>query len=324
MLFFPATRSCWVHFLLLPFLLLPGCKKEDNKPEKFRLTQRRYYEYNILIRSNSYHYNGSKLDFKRDFFHSEDDIDSLKGIVEYPDEQLLQIERQFYFSGSYFPIDKYTYLYEDGRTKQLEIHGFDGSYWDQIATFDFQYSGNRLSEETWQYYDHGSWVPELKMVYEYGGDHLTTVTYFDYSNDWIAAAKEEAAYTDGKVSQVIYYESHDSAFREESKYNYHYAGKRLKNIGIFEFDGYNWDSAGAISFTYDSYGNLTSEYYLNGLESSKIEYEYEEGEGNYQQTILPGGGLLSLDPYPAPTKQFRGLRKTPGRFAPTHFRLFTN
>jgi hypothetical protein len=324
MLYLPAIRRFCGPFLLLPFLFLPGCKKDDTKPENFRLTERRYYEYNILTLSNSFHYTGNKMDFKRDFYHSDDDIDSLKGIVEYPDEQLLQIERQFYFSGSYYPIDKYTYFYENGRTKQMEILGFDGSYWDHLATYDFQYSGDRLTEETWQYYDHGSLVPELKMTYEYNSSHLSTVTYFDFSYDWIVAAKEEAAYTEGKVSQVIYYEFQDSTFREDSKFNYHYAGKRLKNIGIYEFDGYNWDSAGAISFTYDSYGNLTSEYFLNGVESRKIEYEYEEGEGNYQQIILPGGGFLSLDPYPEPTKHFNGPLRVRERFNAAHFRLFTN
>lgn len=325
MTFYDLCKQIVIFSTIICLFFLTFCKKEEEGNQKpYRLVERRYYESNILTISNYCQYDSNRLSIKRDFYHYEGGIDSLKGMITYPDENNIEIERLFNFGGVYYPIDKYIMENDDGQLVHVEIRGFDGSYWQPIAKYDYIYSGQTLMEEKWEYYTHGEWIPDLKILYDYTGTQVKRATYYDYSEEWTLSGKEEASYQGTDLSEIISYLFSDSVMKADQKFVYHYAGDVLKGLGIYEFDGYNWDTAGAITLDFDSHQNLVSESYKNGIDEIRIEYDYEEGEGNYRQFILPGGGLLYFKPYPTPTKGMELFGRPSESLISSHFRLFTN
>ena len=69
----------------------------------------------------------------------------------------------------------------------------------------------------------------------------------------------------------------------------------------------DWTFEGAMTYTYDPFGNLASVSKPYGSEIRKTEFIYEKGKGNYGQVILPGGGLMANKLIPKPSISLSNL-----------------
>ena len=293
-------RTVSVIFILSLFLC-GACKKDknNNPVEGYRISEETYVENDSLIYTAKYQYKDNQLSVSRSYDYSQGD--SLKTEFHYPDENTIEEELFMYYDSVWYPTEKLHIEFEDGHIVHVEDIYFYVSYWEPEFELDMQYTGNNLVEEVWSYYLYGMWNPYRKISYTYNENKPVTATYYAYDNDWSIYYKEEGVFTGENVVQVTGYSYAGGSFTNSVRYDINYNGDFLSSIDIY-YPEADWQLAGHYIFTYDSFGNLISESVELDDFSSKNEYYYQEGQGNFARLHSEAGGLLSYRYYPIPTK----------------------
>jgi hypothetical protein len=225
------------------------------------------------------------------------------------------------------------YFYENNSIEQRAYRKFDEEWEEQFVKNIYEYDGNRmirrnfylkqdevwllsvkteyvysdglLSHESWLSFENDYWKELSYTLYYYEGDLPVKSEFFARLEDGVMRKlnRKEADYNGNQMISVASYDYQVDTVNPNFKYEFHYDDDKLVRIDNFSYEE-GWIPAGSKEFTYDSFGNLESVIRKNsdGNQVDLDEYSYEKGKGNYEQFILPGGGLISDSNYPHPTK----------------------
>jgi hypothetical protein len=283
-----------INVIVLPVLLFSaGCRDSNDEPgiDNYRTVKVKYYTSNILSTEADYHYTGERLS-EILAFSAGPEPDTVRAVFEYPDENSM-------VWNELSDTRKIECSYLNGKmTQYLEYYYREGA-WELRDKYTYEYANGNLSEEIWSSLSGGVLTPLGKLTYEYDGNKVLRSIGWYHSTDWQLGDKEEAIYEGDKIIKIIHSVYDDSIYIEYYHIDLNYDGSLIT--------GYNYYRAPAdelmvsYTFKYDEHGNLESQESVNGSDIEKMEYFYEAGIGNYQQTRQPGGGIDSHVAFPKPT-----------------------
>ena len=290
--------ACAIFIIIT--LLSSSCKKDKEDKQDYRVAVRKMFDHDTLTSNARYIYTDQKIT-SVDFMVSAG-YDSLKAVLEYPDENTIIQEFSVFYFWIWYPFMKDVFEYDDDKMIRYTSYYLEGSYWTPYHREEYTYSGDLLAEEIWSDYQHSTWSPYARITYGYSDKMPVRADYYAYQNDWILAARDEAFLSGNKIDYILTYDCTSGECAEAYKYEFTYSGNQPGRIEEYYKFGSVWDTTGVYLFIYDPQGNLLSDSYAGETEVNKAEYEYEAGLGNYRQLILPGGGLVSAGFYPVPVK----------------------
>ena len=301
--FFPLVKTLSL-LLLAPLLILVSCDDDNDKPANdYRLkewitshssaiTTRLVFDYQddkIIMHRN---YSSDSNQYARVEYLYENNSIEQKGYMKFDEEW----EEQ---------SSKNVYEYEGNRMVRRNFYSKQDEAWILSLKTEYVYSNGLLSRESWWSFENDSWTELSYTLYYYGDDLPVKTEVFARLEDDVMRKliRKEADYDGNKLISVYSYDYQTDTANANFKHEFHYEDDRLVQVDYFSYNG-GWIPAGSNEFTYDSEGNLVTVIRKDnvGDQVDLDEYSYEQGKGNYEQLILPGGGLLSEINYPHPTK----------------------
>jgi hypothetical protein len=292
-------------FVLLILSLLPlvSCKDDnDNLSNDYRLKEWVTSHQSAVTTRLVFDYQDDRIIMHRNYYPDS----SQYARVEYFYETNSIEQRGFMnFDDEWEQSTKYVYEYDDNRMVRIYIYAHQDEDWLLNYKTEYVYSDGLLSRESWLSFENDFWK-ELSYTLYYYEDVLPVKSEFFARLEDGAMRKlnrKEADYNGSKMSTVYSFDYQVDTVNPNFKYEFHYEGDKLIRVDNFSYED-GWIPGGKKEFTYDSAGNLVSVKRINteGNQADLDEYSYEPGKGNYEQLILPGGGLVSDYNYPHPTK----------------------
>lgn len=257
-----------VSVCIVLMFLVSACKKDKNDDlQKFthRIISDKYYYNNLLESETAYEYTGEKLTTITEDPGTDEESEIL---LSYPNENTIIATGSdigtvtFTLSNNLVTeiVDANDYKYTTSYNSENQIentkeYDYDGG-WTLSYEQDYTYSSGKLVLRTGIEYGgtEGNW--ENKYVYTYNGEELIEElhTYKSPGGVWTDCHKYAFTYSNGKISKRTHYYKSETSWVE----NYYE------------------------EFLYDTYGNLIKSF-EDGDNSDRMEYTYEEGNGNFRQ-----------------------------------------
>lgn len=278
--------------IFLISLILGGCKESnnDNNPGRYRLTGLLMYEGDVLKDSAIYTYQGDKLSECVDYSNYYQE--PVHAFYNYPDENSIVVT-------SFNNTQKYEYSFINGQMTRMLISDLNSNNWEPQLQRTYQYQNEKLVEDIWYFGSDEGLKPATKHTYEYeGGKMIRSRIYYNYDSSWQESITEDATYTGNLITKIVQYAYSDSVYTEFTHTDLQYSGSLL--TGYYYYYTNENEPDLSYAFTYDDHGNMVIQE--SPEQGTRIEYIYEEGNGNFQQLQQPGGGIGSGFVLPYPTK----------------------
>lgn len=161
--------------------------------------------------------------------------------------------------------------------------------WQNVYRIDYTYDifGNIASRTNYNNFD-GDW--QLGGVYQYTYNADNQIILSVLTMGGIQFQKVEYSYTDGRLSEELWYSYNGSGLSPDEKLSYTYnADNKLSQTTDSVSDGNGgWSYFGRHDYVYDNAGNCTEHHYYDntGMEAERSIYHYVEGI-NLDETLMP-------------------------------------
>jgi hypothetical protein len=298
------TGKISVILLFLSLFLFDTCKK-DNEPSGpgYRVIVSNDYRNNEFVMSSHVDYQGEKTYLISSQHYSYYVADSTKTQYEYPDDNSIIGIYYEKAAGIWCQVKKEEYEIQENLLTELISSIYSEGSWQPYYKVNLQYEDGQLSEEIWTTYENGISAPFVKVTYKYAGKKVvSSMQYMDSENSWELTCKDSVTYRGDEIDYVIGYQYSAGLYSEDYKNKFLYENGLITRIEMYSYVNGYWTFEGAMTYTYDAFGNLASVSKPYGNEIRKTEFIYEEGKGNYGQLILQGGGLMANKLIPRPSK----------------------
>lgn len=265
----------------------------------------------------------------KEWYTSHSNAVSTRIVYDYQDDRIKEHRNYYPDSSQYARVE---YSYENNAIEQRGYDNFNGNWdlnikrlyefdgnslirynvfieqdgvWVLTGKADYTYSAGLLTRESWSVFENEVWK-ELSYTLNYYENNLPVKSeFFARLEDGVMRKliRKEADYSGNKLNSIFSFDYLTDSANANFKYEFHYENDQLVRVDNFSYEE-GWIPAGGKEFTCDSDGNLVLviRKNTNGDQVDLDEYSYEPGKGNYEQLILPGGGLVSESTYPHPTK----------------------
>ena len=289
-------------FLLPGIILFVACKKNDNYPTvNDRIVAADYYTNDTLTSSYSYAYEGERI--KTIWRYSfGDQTDTTRTEVDYPTSQSIIITDYKNESGEWNESIRQETDFQNDLITGKTTYTFNKGSWEPSAKTTWQYKDGKILEILHHYYQSGNFRAISKINYEYANGKIgKLLLYHNSTPGWYLYWKEEYEYSGGNFKTIAGYDYFDEAFHQSVKYEFAYSGSDMMSMELrYLIDG-NWGSAVKTwNYLYNPDGTLASLSILEGNNTYKVNYAYEEGKGNYQHIFsYPIGQTYDILPGPA-------------------------
>jgi hypothetical protein len=294
----------WIVLLIIIFPLLQiitSCKPDDNpSDDNVRLIERKIYHGGLLDTRLVFEYEADKLILQKNYSYDDETETARREFVYLGDS--VEVTGHMYFDGEWSLFSKIIYHFDGKKMVRTNIYTYQDSIWELQGKMEFHYSGNDLTNESWSSFDNGSWTEISRRTYEYQNGLLTrSDAYYLDSGEMQKIGREEAEYSGNKIKTVIRYFTIGDTINGSFRYDFEYDGDLLISVNYFDNDN-GWIADGGKEFIYNPDGTLSVQTTTDDEGVSVEEYTYEPGRGNYEQFIHPGGGIISEENYPHPTR----------------------
>lgn len=295
-------KTLWL-FLLGTLLLLVACDEDNDKPANdYRLKEWITNHSSAVTTRLVFDYQDDRIIMHRNYYPDSSQYAWAEYL--YNNNAIVQNGYQN-FDNEWVHSTKYIYEYEENRMVRMNVYAYQDEDWQLKFKTGYTYSGGLLTKESWQSFENDFWKEISYTLYYYEDDLPVKTEVFARLEDDVMRKfiRKEADYNGNKLICVYSYDYQTDTANANFKHEFHYEDDQLVQVDYFSYDR-GWIPAGSNEFTYDSEGNLISEIRKDnvGDQVDLDQYTYEQGNGNYEQFILPGGGLISESNYPHPTK----------------------
>ncbi|GEM_PF-3102049 len=225
---------------------------------------------------------------------------------------------------------------------EIEYDDYGNEEWKGVA--DCLYSGELMTQTQFSEYEYGTLVGQEEETFTYLNGKLDEVFFDDFAKFKVIysgnlAIKMITSYTEDGGNTWLNYETSDYSYVNNliasehtyggfSEYNYWedstkyaYSGDKLiENINL-QNNASVWIKNEKATFGYDTYGNLSDEFFYewDDVSSSfdpeeEYQYAYQAGTGNLSEIMecfepwyyYTGGLYKMIDPMPIPSKEGDG------------------
>lgn len=291
--------KAFLLFLLLPVLLLVTCKKDNTKPSSdYRIIKSIYYYDQVQFDTMSYDYKDNKMSAIHGY--NNDGEETSRVSIDYLETNSIVMVFSYYMDTSMVVTSKKVLKLNGSHVIEVIYYQADDILWKPSSKLTYSYENDNLVEFIEYDDESGDWKPNDKTVYEYDGTkHLQTIRY-KYANGWQVWDKLVFTYIGDNVDYVLGYVYTDGSVIETYKTGFSYEGDLMKECTYYFDDNGSWIATGSTLYTYDSHNNLESySFPIDGL-TYKVEYEYEQGSGNYMQLLdyYEYDFFLGIEPHP--------------------------
>lgn len=190
--------------------------------------------------------------------------------------------------GDYSLIDSLSYN-NQGQMTRMSGWQLLGGRWENVYYIDYTYdqSGNIATRTNYNNFD-GDW--QLGGVYHYTYNSDNQIILSTLTMSGIQFQKVEYTYTDGLLSEELWYSYNGSGLSPDERLTYTYnADGLLSQIDDSMSDGNGgWEYFARHNYLYDNAGNCTEYHYFDntGMEAERSLYHYVEGI-TIDQTLMP-------------------------------------
>ncbi len=295
-------------FFLLPVLMLVACKEnnEASPGSNYRIIKYISSLEGLQIDSTLYEYEGDKMSLVHSF---HDDHELSRSEIAYPDKNTIELLASSYNDSAWHDSYKMVFKLAGNQVTEIENYGTDHGTLELYSKGTYNYNNGHLVEFISYSLESDNWISTLKAVYEYNGNrHIQTTEYHYFNDEWQESDKIEITYNGNHVDTVHYYDFEDGSFIEEGKIAFIYEGDLIKEYTAYSNGSGSWTNDFTVQYTYDSFNNLSSVNVQNSDYTDKIEYYYEQGNGNYVQFNDFYSFYLYGTIFPHPTKNSSGNR----------------
>jgi hypothetical protein len=286
-------------FSLLIVLLLVTCKKDNtNLSSDYRIIKSIYYYDQVQFDSMLYEYEDNRMSAILGYNNNGEESSMVS--IEYSDNDSIVLVFSYYMDTSMVVEAKKVLKLDGSHVIEVIYYEADDVLWKPSSKLTYSYENDNLVEFI-EYDDQsGDWMPNDKTVYEYDGPKHLQTTRYKYANGWQTWEKLVFTYIDNKVDYVLGYVYDDGSVIETYKTGFSYEGDLMKSCTDYSNDSGSWIPTGSILYTYDSYNNLESYSFPIDELTYKVEYEYEQGSGNYMQLLdyYEYDFFLGIEPHP--------------------------
>ncbi len=287
-----------------------SCKKKEDTVKQFRVTQMLYYYNNDTIPEFKvlFEYQNNKIAMMREYTYntqSSQFIESYRYEVEYPDANSIVVTDSYLVTDTkaWEPRYKYEAVFSGGKiTESIEYDYYSGN-WVPYNKFNCTYANQNMSQVINYNYSNGNWVNDYKTENTFSGSKLTQSISYDYDAAWVQSWKDVVTYNGNIIDNITGYDFNGSTYDQEDKYVYEYTSNLISKITESYYYSGNWNVSTTSLYTYDSNKNLATEVRTNSY-STKVEYSYETGSGNWSQIrdVWDGDSYMMNHLFPNPTK----------------------
>jgi hypothetical protein len=286
--------------ILFPVLLLMTCKKDDNdnSGNAYRIAKSIYYYDQVQFDSMLYDYEDNRMSAIRGYNNNGEETSRVN--IDYPDNDSIVMVFSYYMDTSMVVTSKKVLKLNGSRVIEVIYYEADDILWKPSSKLTYSYENDNLVEFIEYDDESGDWKPNDKTVYEYDGTKHTQTIMYKYANGWQIWDKLVFTYIGNNVDYVLEYVYNDGSVIESYKTGFSYEGDLMKAYTDYRNDNGSWIATGSCLYTYDSYRNLQSfSLPIDGL-TYKVEYEYEQGSGNYFQLLdyYEYDFFLGIEPHP--------------------------
>jgi hypothetical protein len=280
-----------------------ACKEDNENPANGYRLKEWFTSHSYAVSTRIvYDYQDDRIVMHRNYYADS----SQYARVEYYYEND-SIEQRGYdnFNGEWVESVKNLSEYDESRMVRYSLYTNHYGIWVLAGRAEYTYSEGLLTRESWSVIENEIWK-ELSYTLYYYVDNLPIKSeIFARLEDDVMRklTRKEADYNGNKLNSIFSFDYLTDSVNSNFKNEFHYENGQLVRIDNFSYEN-EWIPAGGKEFTYDASGNLASVVRKNA-ENTIVdldEYIYEPGKGNYEQIILPGGGLISETNLPHPTK----------------------
>ena len=190
--------------------------------------------------------------------------------------------------GDYSLIDS---LFYNGQGQMTRMSGWQllNGRWENVYYIDYSYdqAGNIASRTNYNNFD-GTW--ELGGVYQYSYNSDNQIVLSVLTMGGIQFQKVEYTYTDGRLSEELWYSYNGSGLSPDEKLCYTYnADGKLTQIDDSVSDGGNgWTYFGRHNYMYDNAGNCTEHHYydITDMEAERSIFQFDY-DMMLDETLMP-------------------------------------
>lgn len=292
--------SASLLFLLLAVLLLVTCKKDDseNSGNGYRIAKSIYYYDQVQFDSMLYDYDDNRMSAIRGYNNNGEETSMVN--IDYPDNDSIVMVFSYYMDTSMVVEAKKVLKLEGNHVIEVIYYEAEDILWKPTSKLTYSYENDNLVEFIEYGHESGDWKPNDKTVYEYDGTKHTQTIMYKYAGGWQVWDKLVFTYIGNNVDYVLEYVYNDGSVIETYKTGFSYEGDLMKACTYYSDDNGSWIASGSTLYTYDSHNNLESySLPIDGL-TYKVEYEYEQGSGNYMQLLdyYEYDFFLGIEPHP--------------------------
>jgi len=296
---FNIFKKASILLLLLPVILLVTCTEDDDKlSNDYRIINSIYYYDQVQFDSMLYEYEDNRMSAILGYNNNGEE--SSRVSIEYSDNDSIMMVFSYYMDTSMVVTSKKVLKLDGSHVIEVIYYEADDVLWKPSSKLTYSYENDNLVEFI-EYDDQsGDWMPNDKTVYEYDGPKHLQTTRYKYADGWQIWEKLVFTYIGNNVDYVLGYVYDDGSVIETYKTGFTYEGDLMKAYTDYWNDNGSWIATGSCLYTYDSYNNLESySFPIDGL-TYKVEYEYEQGSGNYFQLLdyYEYDFFLGIEPHP--------------------------
>jgi hypothetical protein len=269
--------------LLLPMLLLVTCKKDDsgNSGNGYRIIKTITYLGRMEHSSTVFDYQGDKISMWRGYY---EDKELTRSEITYPDQNTITMQFSSYYDSTWYESYKLVYKLAGSHVMEIDYYSNDHGNTEISGKETLTYNNSNLVEYICYSFDSGDMVPVEKTDNDFEGTQFRqSVHYGWYNEEWQEREKIVVNYRGNQVDTVHYFDYEDGSYTEDAKLAFTYDGDQIIQYTAYLYQSGSWIDEGSVQYTYDLYNNLTSIYTTDGHEITRIEYQYERGNGNYSQ-----------------------------------------
>jgi hypothetical protein len=290
-----------IPLVILLLFAVTACKKKDDGSLTF--------DHRIISMAS---YSGNQL---------EDQT-----TIEYSGNKISKVASSYYNNGTSSGNEVYNFTYPNATTihattssaqgtqtttgtvdvtlannKPTETIIVSGSNKDKTT---FTYNSDGTVNKTSSYYYTTTWILSSERTFTYTSGKLTQISEIEYSGTTTYENKYVFSYNGDELKDEIHsYKQTGGTWVESYKNVYTYTSGKISNIVEYYKSGTSWIVSSSQDFVYDSDGNLIKE----SSSTSRTEYTYQDGSGNFLLLIESLGGMGN-DMYPSPHKKSQKLK----------------
>jgi hypothetical protein len=279
----------------------PSCNKDENSQSgNYRIKEMKIYREGMLDSDLIYEYSEGRISKITNYKPGTDEVNARFEFDYYLDS--IACTEYICLDDTLEIVFHSSYKYLDHSMVNYNLFGYTDEIYSPDMRVVYEYLDSHLVNELHQHYSGGSWDLLGALQYEYENSLLIRSRLFSNEFGWIEMMREEAGYQDDKLKIITRYPGYSGDSLGSFRYEFEYEADRLTRINYFANDS-GFVLVGKREFKYDGHGNLISmtDNYMSDYD--KEEYFYEEGVGNYEQLIQPGGGISSELTLPHPTRR---------------------